>query len=306
MAGKSKKKKAAKRPKAKSQKPKTRLVWHIFHFGERFELPRGMQACRNGPLQFVKLPVLGDPYDNESHILLEQLGMLECQDNTLVLEGVIWRLVRQAGWRSRKYRGYLLNERYLPMTPTHISRVLGLKLSESAGVLHTLAKYNLIERIPMPDFAAVTDEPEEKEQPQKGTKGAKDQKPKGKGQKPNKTDVDGGGVGANEGAAPPSSLDIDKLCDRSGMAFGEEVFGMLFERRANLHSLNDRRELAAFAGCWNRAVLASLKPSQLNKLWEKSINVIPTDKRRVMKAKNPCAAWTSIFNGRLTGMKNAK
>ncbi len=315
MAGKSKKKTAAKKPKAKSRKlsrsacggPKAKLVWHIFNFGERFELPAGMKACQKGPLQFLKLPVAGDPYDNESHILVEQWRMLDREDNTLVLEAVLIRLWKHAGRWSRKYRGYLLNEHYRPATNRQISRIVKLTVAETAKVLKVFKKYNLIERVAMPDFDAVADEPEgvtdpiKKDQkgaegpPRKGTKGTK---------KTNKTDVDGGGAGAEGGAAPPSSLDLDKLYDRDGVDFAAQVFVRIFERASNPDKLVDRRELASFAGAWNRALIARLKPGQLDKLWEKSMKTAET--RRVKKGTKPGAVWMKIFNGRLLGLSGEK
>ena len=321
MAGKSKKKKkAAKKPRARSQKPrakkpkanrrklsraacggpKAKLVWHVFNFGERFELPAGMKVCQKGPLQFLKLPVAGDPYDNESHILLEQWSMLDREDNTLVLEAVLIRLWKHAGRWSRKYRGYLLNEHYRPSTTAQIARIVKLNISPTARALKVLKKYNLIERVVMPDFGAVADEPQdETDEPQKDAQGAK-----GEGQKSTKTDVDGGGAGAEKGAAPPSSLDLDKLYDRDGVDFADQVFVRIFERAANPDKLVDRRELAAFAGAWNRALIARLKPGKLDSLWEKSMKTAET--RRVKKGDKPGAVWMKIFNGRLVGMTPEK
>ena len=315
MAGKSKKKKKAKKKPAASRKlrkpvcggPKAKKVWHIFHFGERFELPEDMRVCRKGPLNFVKLFVVG-ANDNESHIFSEQWAMLERQDDTLVLEAVFVRLLKQAARRSRKYRGYILNEHYQPATTGQISRIVKLTVAETARVLKVFKKYNLIERVAMPDFDAVADEPPDPPQdpPRKGTGGAKGegQKPKAKGQKPTNTDVDGGGVGAEKGAAPPSSLDLDKLYDRDGVDFAAQVFVRIFERAANPDNMADRRELASFAGAWNRGLIAKLKPGKLDSLWEKSMKTAET--RRVKKGGKPGAVWMQIFNGRLKGMTPKK
>ncbi len=286
---------------------KSKRVWHIFHFGERFELAAGTKVCKNGPLQFVKLPVVGDPYDDESHILVEQLAMLECQGDTLALEGAFWRLVRQAGWRSRKYRGYLLNEQYLPMTTTQIARVVGLTVAETAKVLKVLAKYNLIERVAMPDFG-VTDPSNKatRDFTTKDTKNTKEngQRPKANSQKPTETDVDEAGSGAAQGAAPAESLDIDKLYGSDGMDFANQVYAKIFGREPKLDRREPRREIGSFAGAWNRALIAGLKPRQLEALWEKSMK--EADSRRVKKAKKPGAAWMHIFNGRLMGMSPKK
>ena len=285
------------------------MVWHIFHFGDRFELPEDMRACRKGPLQFVRLFVAG-ANDNESHIFKEQWSMLDREENTLLLEGAFIRLLKWAGRRERKFRGYLLNEHYAPATPTQISRVLGLERSKSAGVLGILAKYNLIERVAMPDFAAVVDEPEEKGQPRKGTKG-NSQQPTAKSQQPDKTEADGAGGGGRKPAAPAQSFGddkLDKLYDPECKEFAGEVFVKIFGRAPKAGVLEDHREMGSFASAWSRAQTAGLKPSRLTTLWEKSMK--QADKtgraRRMGKVNSPGAVWTSVFNGRVTGMQNAK
>jgi hypothetical protein len=177
-----------------------------------------------------------------------------------------------------------------------------------------LAKYNLIERVAMPDFVSVPDEPESEARSQKpGDRSQKtevrrqktedrSQKPKSKSQK---TDADGTGDSAVKSAVPVSPLDIDKLW-RGWSDFAEQVFVMVFDRPADTGRLVDRRELAALAGAWNRALLAKLKPLQLEELWEKSVKMKTADIRRLRKAKKPGAAWMTIFNGRLAGMTNKK
>ena len=299
-----------KKKELRSKIRQSKKVWHIFHFGERFELSEDMRMCRKGPLQFVRLPVAG-ANDNESHVLIEQLGALDCQGDTLVLEAVFWRMVRQAGRRSRKYRGYLLNERYLPMTTTQISRIVKLSVGETARVLKVLARYNLIERAPMPDFAAMADGPEEE-----GETPRKWQKPKGKGQKPKKTEADGAGGGAVKGAAPaqskrtapPDEGQLDKMHDPKCEEFAGEVFVKVFGRTPKTGVLEDRRELCAFAAAWSRAQTAGLKPSQMDMLWAKSTKEADRTgrARRMGKVNSPGAVWMKVFNGRLQGMRPKK
>ncbi len=319
MAGKSKKKKAAKKPKSKTRRGganrlparrekivnrKSKLVWHVFNFDERFELPAGMKACQKGPLQFLRLFVAG-ANDNESHIFGEQWAMLDHEANTHVLEAAFIRLLKRAARRSRKYRGYILNEHNRPATTGQIARIVKLDSSQTAKVLAVFKKYNLIERVVMPDFDAVADQPQDEpeEQPQKGTK-QQNSKSSIENSKPKETDVDGTGGSAAKGAAPVQSLDIDKLYDRDGMDFACEIFIRIFERAANPDTLKDRRELAAIAGAWNRALTAKLKPGKLNSLREKSMKTAET--RRVKKGDKPGAVWMKIFNCRLLGMRPEK
>ncbi len=301
MARKSKKKKAAKKkPKAKSQqpkakKPKARLVWHVFHFGERFELAEDMRMCRKGPLQFVRLFVAG-ANDNESHISIEQWAMLDREENTLILEAAFIRILKHAARRSRKYRGYVLNEHYRPATTAQIARIVKLDVSATARAIKVLAKYNLIERVAMPDFDSIPDEPDP---PRKGTKGT---------DKSKKPEADGAGGIAAEGDAPAASLDLDKIYDPECREFAGEVFVKIFGRAAKAGVRADHREVGAFANAWCRAQTAGLKPSQLQALWDKSIKEAEKTGRanRRGRAKKPGAVWMKIFNGRLAGMENGK
>lgn len=320
MARKSKKKKAkrakqakrARRVKPPARAPASRVpkVWHIFHFGERYELPEDMRACRKGPLQFLRLFVTG-ANDNESHISMEQWAMLDLEDDTLILEAVFIRLQKHAARRSRKYRGYLLNEMYLPMTTAQISRVVKLDVSETAAAIKVLAKYNLIERVAMPDFDSVPDEPESEDRRQKSEgRGQKSedgsQKTKSKTQP--KTEADGAGGSAAKRAAPAASLDLDKLYDPECKKFAGEVFVKIFGKAPKAGVRVDHREMGAFASAWCRAQTAGLKPSQLTTLWNKSMKEAEKTGRvnRMGKTKKPGAVWMKIFNGRLLGMTPKK
>ena len=91
---------------AKQVKAKKRIlkIWHIFRFGERFELPDDWRTLRKSPLLFTK-DFVGSGNDDESISFVQQMQMLDGYDNHLMLKGAFGELKRITANRSRCSRG---------------------------------------------------------------------------------------------------------------------------------------------------------------------------------------------------------
>jgi hypothetical protein len=135
---------AAKRKKAKKK------VWHIFHFGQRYELPDDVRYCRVTALKYTMDFVSAD--DDEAISFQQQFDLLRSYKDCLAIKGAFRELKTMAANRSRCYRGYLLNEKLQPATTKRISQLLQVDEDMAAHYLEALEDVGLIERIPMPDF----------------------------------------------------------------------------------------------------------------------------------------------------------
>ncbi len=276
------------------------------------------RVCKNSGLQFVRLFVLGGGGDDESHIFLDQFGMLDREANTLILEAAFYRIQKHSAGRSRKYRGYILNEHYLPATVLQISRIIKLSRPETFGVLKVLKKYNLIEKVPMPDFEAMTDESEseppvagEKDQPRKGTKGTKRKK-----SKPKETEADEA-VGAAGGRAPAESTaagskmtrrQFDKHYSAKARVFADHVYTRIWGIPAipDADSLTLRQELGNFAAAWTKVEGSKLSEEAKVKLWDRMLTEADKQhKNRQRKiGRNHGAIWRTVFNSAFGKLKS--
>ena len=308
-----------------------RKVWRIFNWGERFET----DACRKGPLQFCKYPVVGQN-DNESHILMEQMARLsQFDDVTLLLEGAFWRLVKQAGRRSCQYRGYLLNEKYEPMTNPQIALLLGIDRKRATEVLKKLAKVNLIEQVDMPDFDAMKPPPpddpaadppdgdgpgrpagakkktaktsprssrsttEKKEKKKKTTK----KKTTAKGAV-NETELEVGGSGRK--GRPAGSTAHGEVPSDDGQKFAKAVYEKVYGKPV-VDTKELRSEVVALGNCWDRAVATGLPTATLDELWDESMQEAfkQGNNHRKGIGENNMAIFTSVFNKRLAARVKA-
>ena len=136
---------------AKAKKAKTVKVWHIFRFEQRFEMSDKTTTCRKGPLIFVR-EYVGVGSDDESIGYKQQINILKQSPNRHVLRSVWDELREIAAIRSKRYRGYLLDESLKPMTDRRIAMLCGLELSACSNVLKELAAVGLIERVTLPAF----------------------------------------------------------------------------------------------------------------------------------------------------------
>ena len=94
------------------RKQPTQKVWHIYHFGERYELPDDRRTFRRGPLLFTR-GFVGSGQDDESISHHKQIEALMSQPEGLAARGLFDELLNRAANQSRCYRGYLLDEKYL-------------------------------------------------------------------------------------------------------------------------------------------------------------------------------------------------
>ena len=151
----------------KAAKKRVLKIWHIFRFGERFELRDDWKSFRKGPLIYTK-DFVGGGSDDESISFQLQMNILKSFDDYLMLKGAFGVLKELAANRSRCYRGYLLDEKLKPASEKRISQWLGIDVKATANVLKQLAEAGLIERIDVPEWDTSVNE-----EPSKGPDGGK-------------------------------------------------------------------------------------------------------------------------------------
>lgn len=135
----------------KTIKKRVLKIWHIFHFGKRFELPDDFRSCRRSPLMFTK-DFVGGGSDDESISFQLQMAIIDGHKDRLMLRGAFGVLKTLAANRSRCYRGYLLDEKMGPASERRISQWLGLEPTATRKVLKILEDAGLIERIDVPKW----------------------------------------------------------------------------------------------------------------------------------------------------------
>ena len=126
-------------------------VWKIFRFEERFELPDDSRFCRKGPLLFTR-DYVGSGADDESIGYAQQMNSLRLRPNRLQLKGAFHDLLGIAANRSRKYRGYLLDENLRPASLKKISLWLGINERECKKIMGEIEEVGMIIQVEMPDF----------------------------------------------------------------------------------------------------------------------------------------------------------
>jgi hypothetical protein len=153
-----------------SAKKSPNLVWRIFHFGQRYELPDDMKICRKSGLQYTKRFV-GSGGGDEAVGYQNQFGLLENGDGveSCLLEGVYGRLVNLAAQHSRAKRGYLLDAADEPLGDAQIAKLLNIKTPAMRRMLRRFASVRLLEKVDLPDFDMSINEP-----PGKGGDGGAD------------------------------------------------------------------------------------------------------------------------------------
>jgi hypothetical protein len=132
------------------------LVWHVFHWKERYAVdPRDWPAERG--LLFVRQVV--SPVDTESTHYLGQLRDLE------ILAGdwrqyhlwkSLWEDLRaMTATQGRLHQGYLLDEHQQPLKEVQIAARLHADLEETRRALEALRAVNLMERVSLPAFGEI-------------------------------------------------------------------------------------------------------------------------------------------------------
>ena len=132
-------------------KPKTRKVWKIFRFQERFELPDNIRFSKLKPLVYIR-DYVGSGQDDEAINYKRQIMACKSSPNRHKLLSVFSDLREIAANRSKYYRGYILDERFEPASYNKIASWVGLGLSEGGKILGELERIGLIERVPVPIF----------------------------------------------------------------------------------------------------------------------------------------------------------
>ena len=138
-------------------------VWHIFHFKERYELD---SYDRKNGLEFTReFVTAGGSKSNEASQYTQQLDELRAltEDRYYEVHGIFVALRSLTAPLERVYRGFLLDSRLGPMAEKTMARRLRLDVKRLRYALTSLAEVDLIERVPLPDFAAlIAGEQEEK------------------------------------------------------------------------------------------------------------------------------------------------
>ena len=146
-------KKKAKKPKSPGHSNQKSLVWRIFHFGERFELPEDMRACRKSGLQYTKDFVSAAGGD-EAVGYLNQFKLLDNGDGLelAMIKGVYRELVNLAAQHSKARRGYLIDAAGRPLTDTQIGKLLNIKGPTMRKILRQYDEVTLLEQVELPEF----------------------------------------------------------------------------------------------------------------------------------------------------------
>ncbi len=136
---------------------RTRAVWHIRHWQERYEIPEDNRSDRpkQGPLRYVRRPVPYSGGDADLADFQRAMGVIRGHKDRFVLHTVHDELVALAGTYERARRGYLVDDRGYPYTDDQIGALVGI----SDGVLirstlQVLRGLGLIEKVPLDRFRA--------------------------------------------------------------------------------------------------------------------------------------------------------
>ncbi len=136
-------------------RPRTRKVWHIFRFKERYELDS--YERKNG-LEFTReFVAAGGSKSNDSGPYLRQLDQLHSVAGTAYHEvyGIFISLRRITAVLERPYRGYLLDADLSPLSNKAMARELRLEIKQLRRALEALKEVRLIEHIEMPDLVVL-------------------------------------------------------------------------------------------------------------------------------------------------------
>lgn len=174
----------AKKEKTKPADKKGRtMVWHIWHFEQRFEMPEDFRKCRVGPLIYLK-EYVGTGADDEQITYRQQMALIRQRPDRHLLRSVFIELRELAACRSRAYRGYLLDDRLRPASNGWLAALCGLDSRTMQRCLKALASIGLVVQTPLPQWdLSKNKDPEspaaEKPKPaQKGPKNAKKRNPR--------------------------------------------------------------------------------------------------------------------------------
>lgn len=128
-------------------------VWRIFRFGERYELPEDMRACRKSGLQYTRDFVSAAGGD-EAVGYINQFKLLDGGDGIelMMLKGLYRELINMAAAHSKAKRGYLIDADDRPLSDTQIGKMVNIKGPTMSRLLRQYADVKLVEKVDMPVF----------------------------------------------------------------------------------------------------------------------------------------------------------
>lgn len=129
------------------------MIWRIFHFKERYELPDDMKSLRKSGLHYTKRFV-GVAGGDEAVGYQSQFGMLQNGDGleACMLEGIYGRLVNMAAQHSKAKRGFLLDAADQPLTDGQIGKLLNINARTMSKYLRLFETVKLLEKVDKPEF----------------------------------------------------------------------------------------------------------------------------------------------------------
>jgi len=142
-----------KNSQSKIENSQSQLVWRIFHFAERFELPEDIKICRKSGLQYTKRFV-GIAGGDEAVGYHSQLALLENGDGmeSCLIEGIYGRLVNMAAQHSYAKRGYLIDAADQPLSDAQIGKLLNINRRTMGRYMRLFESVRLIEKAELPEF----------------------------------------------------------------------------------------------------------------------------------------------------------
>jgi len=143
---------------------KSKKVWRIRYWRDRFEPDDSKRKGRRTPLQYVKWPIRGDNISADRQTLeAERRAILQRGDFDLL--GIYATLLQIAGDR-REFRGCFLDHRYRPASPRKIAEMIGYGMDAKRieKALKNLASptIGLVEQVDMEDIFDVYRDPDTK------------------------------------------------------------------------------------------------------------------------------------------------
>ena len=133
---------------SKRSATKVPMVWRIFHFKERFELPENIRKCRRSALEFSR-DYVGDAGGDEAVAYQRQFALLSNGDGLEfgLLYGLYRLLVNMAAKQSRAFRGYLLDAKNQPLSDAQIGKLLKIETRRTSKLLRKYESVYFLEHV---------------------------------------------------------------------------------------------------------------------------------------------------------------
>jgi len=146
-----------------------KLGYHIFRNDDRYDV-----LTRSGHVYQGNLPYVREHTgsDEEGSNYLNQFTMMTCKDGPefCMLYGCYRLLICLGARQTRPYRGWLLGADKQPFTDSQLGQLLNIPTKLMTKILKRFLSVKLIEKIELPDFESMTDEPEGEDATQKKPK----------------------------------------------------------------------------------------------------------------------------------------